>query len=410
MSAGIEVPHRIFSHGFLFNRGEKMSKSIGNVVDPFDLAETYGVDQLRYFFLREVPFGKDGNYSHEAIVNRSNADLANGLGNLAQRSLSMISKQFGGSVPKPGPLTKSDQSMLHAADKMIDFARQKMQTQQLHQILNHIWTVVAHANQYFTEQEPWMLAKTDPLRQGTVLYVTAEVLRQIAILIHPFVPASASKLLDLLGIPEAERTFAFVGGKRRIAVDTMIPAPTPVFPRYVENEWEEFFKSGRQFYVTARFAAFAALVPVTGNLFHEAIEMFLKGGLSKTGHTLVDLKKLGHDLQNLWSLFKAAFSDSALDKFDETIVALQAFEDIRYPHKIVATGMSTAINITRPASPTVHSIGPEPKYDLCVQDVDELVGQLFRTVGANPSAFLRFSKPDAKKYLEEDNVVKSLVG
>ena len=101
MSAGIEVPRRIFSHGFLFNRGEKMSKSVGNVVDPFALADAYGVDQLRYFFLREVPFGQDGNYSHEAIVNRINADLANDLGNLAQRSLTMVARQLGGVLPRP---------------------------------------------------------------------------------------------------------------------------------------------------------------------------------------------------------------------------------------------------------------------------------------------------------------------
>ena len=109
MSAGIEVPRRIFSHGFLFNRGEKMSKSVGNVIDPFTLTDTYGVDQLRYFFLREVPFGQDGNYSHEAIVDRINADLANDLGNLAQRSLSMIDKQLGGVLPKPGAVQRQRQ-------------------------------------------------------------------------------------------------------------------------------------------------------------------------------------------------------------------------------------------------------------------------------------------------------------
>ena len=109
MSAGIAVPQRIFSHGFLFNRGEKMSKSVGNVIDPFALADAYGVDQLRYFFLREVPFGQDGNYSHEAIVNRINADLANDLGNLAQRSLSMIGKAFGGVLPAPGEFTRRRQ-------------------------------------------------------------------------------------------------------------------------------------------------------------------------------------------------------------------------------------------------------------------------------------------------------------
>ncbi len=236
MSAGIDVPRRIFSHGFLFNRGEKMSKSVGNVIDPFALADAYGVDQLRYFFLREVPFGQDGNYSHEAIVNRTNADLANDLGNLAQRSLSMIAKQFAGELPKPVLFTQKDDIMLSAADDMIDEARHSMETQQLHQVLTFVWTVVALANQYFTEQAPWALAKTDPARQGTVLYVTAEVLRQIAILAQPFVPGSAEKLLDLLAVPAGERSFAFLGSQHRIAAGTTLPAPVPVFPRYVEAD------------------------------------------------------------------------------------------------------------------------------------------------------------------------------
>jgi methionyl-tRNA synthetase len=179
MSAGIEVPRRIFSHGFLFNRGEKMSKSVGNVIDPFDLAKTYGVDQFRYFFLREVPFGQDGNYSHEAIVNRINADLANDLGNLAQRSLTMVNKQLGGMLPKPGAFSDSDKAILAATDAMIGTAREHMKTQQLHQVLNAVWAVVADANRYFAGEAPWALAKTDPARQGTVLYVTAEVLRHV---------------------------------------------------------------------------------------------------------------------------------------------------------------------------------------------------------------------------------------
>ena len=178
MSAGIEVPQRIFSHGFLFNRGEKMSKSVGNVIDPFALADAYGVDPLRYFFLREVPFGQDGNYSHEAIVNRINADLANDLGNLAQRSLSMIGKAFGGVLPEPGAFSAADKTILAAADAMIGIAREHMKTQQLHQVLNAVWAVVADANRYFASEAPWALAKTDPKRQGTVLYVTAEVLRR----------------------------------------------------------------------------------------------------------------------------------------------------------------------------------------------------------------------------------------
>jgi methionyl-tRNA synthetase len=238
MSAGIEVPRRIFSHGFLFNRGEKMSKSVGNVIDPFALADAYGVDPLRYFLLREVPFGQDGNYSHEGIVNRINADLANDLGNLAQRSLSMVQKQFGGALPQPGAFSASDQTILSAADGMIAKAREAMTTQQLHHVLAAVWAVVADANRYFAGEAPWALAKTDPPRQGTVLYVTAEVLRQIAVLALPFMPASAGKLLDLLAVPEAERTFAFLGGEYRIAAGAKLPVPAGVFPRYVEPEKE----------------------------------------------------------------------------------------------------------------------------------------------------------------------------
>jgi methionyl-tRNA synthetase len=237
MSAGVEVPRRIFSHGFLFNRGEKMSKSVGNVIDPFTMTDAYGVDQFRYFFLREVPFGQDGNYSHEAIVNRINADLANDLGNLAQRSLTMINKQLGGVVPKPGAFSPADQAILAAADGMIGTAREHMKTQQLHQVLNAIWAVVADANRYFAGEAPWALAKTDPVRQGTVLYITAEVLRQVGILCQPFVPASAGKLLDLLGVAPSDRQFNRLGAAgQRLAAGTTLPPPAPVFPRYVEPE------------------------------------------------------------------------------------------------------------------------------------------------------------------------------
>ncbi len=237
MSAGVAVPRRIFSHGFLFNRGEKMSKSVGNVIDPFDLADAYGVDPLRYFFMREVPFGQDGNYSHEAIINRINADLANDLGNLAQRSLTMIGKQLGGVLPKPGAFSDNDKTILAAADAMIGMAREHMKTQQLHQVLNAVWAVVADANRYFAGEAPWALAKTDPARQGTVLYVTAEVIRQVAILCQPFMPMAAVRLLDLLGITQDDdRNFAALGGARRLVPGTTLPAPAPVFPRYVEPD------------------------------------------------------------------------------------------------------------------------------------------------------------------------------
>ncbi|WP_082770446.1 methionine--tRNA ligase [Bradyrhizobium sp. CCH5-F6] len=234
LSAGIPLPKRVYAHGFLFNRGEKMSKSVGNVVDPFNLADQYGVDQMRYFFLREVPFGQDGNYNHEAIVARINADLANDLGNLAQRSLSMIAKQFGGVLPEPGDFSDNDKAILAMADGMIAASREAMAAQQIHQWLNAVWAVVAEANRYFAGEAPWALAKTDPARQKTVLYVTAEVVRQIAILAQPVMPSASGKLLDSLGIPAEERNFAALGGAKRIAPGSTLPAPTPAFPRYVE--------------------------------------------------------------------------------------------------------------------------------------------------------------------------------
>jgi methionyl-tRNA synthetase len=234
MSAGIPLQKRVYAHGFLFSRGEKMSKSVGNVVDPFNLADQYGVDQVRYFFLREVPFGQDGNYNHEAIVARINADLANDLGNLAQRSLSMIAKQHEGVLSEPGIFSDNDKSILAQADGMIELARTAMAAQQIHQALNAIWAVVAEANRYFAGEAPWALAKTDPARQRTVLYVTAEVVRQIAILAQPAVPESASKLLDSLGIPQDARSFAALGGAARIKAGTNLPTPVGVFPRYVE--------------------------------------------------------------------------------------------------------------------------------------------------------------------------------
>lgn len=234
MSAGIPVQKRVYAHGFLFNRGEKMSKSVGNVVDPFNLADQYGVDQMRYFFLREVPFGQDGSYNHEAIVARINADLANDLGNLAQRSLSMIAKQYEGVLPEPGAFSDNDKAILAQADGMIDLARSAMATQQIHQALNAVWAVVAEANRYFAGEAPWALAKTDPQRQRTVLYVTAEVVRQIAILAQPAMPESSAKLLDSLGIVAEARDFAALGGATRIKPGIKLPAPSGIFPRYVE--------------------------------------------------------------------------------------------------------------------------------------------------------------------------------
>ncbi len=247
MSAGLPVPKQIVVHGFLFNRGEKMSKSVGNVVSPASLVEAYGLDPVRYFFLREVPFGQDGSYSHEAIVSRLNADLANDIGNLAQRSLSMIARNCGGSVPDPTQATPApaDLALLVRADALIGEARKHMGVFQIHLYVAAVFDIVAETNRYFAAAEPWKLAKSDPARMRRVLYVTIETLRVAAILLQPIMPGAMGKLLDLLAVPAGARSFAALdtGGKaglldapHRLEAGRALPPPAPVFPRYVEPE------------------------------------------------------------------------------------------------------------------------------------------------------------------------------
>ncbi|HET9874729.1 MAG TPA: methionine--tRNA ligase [Mycobacterium sp.] len=235
MSAGIELPRRVFAHGFLLNRGEKMSKSVGNVIDPLALVEQFGVDQVRYFLLREIPFGQDGSYSDEAMITRVNTDLANELGNLAQRSLSMVAKNLDGVVPGPGSFNADDEKLLSAADGLLDRVRANFDSQAMHLGLEVIWLVLGAANRYFSAQQPWVLAKSesaaDQTRFGTVLYTTCEVVRIAALLIQPVLPDSAGKLLDLLGQPDGQRAFAAVS--ERLKPGITLPAPTGVFPRYV---------------------------------------------------------------------------------------------------------------------------------------------------------------------------------
>jgi methionyl-tRNA synthetase len=247
MSAGLPVPRQVVVHGFLFNRGEKMSKSVGNVVGPASLVAGYGLDPVRYFFLREVPFGQDGNYSHEAIVARMNADLANDMGNLAQRSLSMIAKNCEGRVPDPAGAAPApeDLAMLARADTLIGEARRRMASFEIHLYVAAVFDVVAETNRYFANAEPWRLNKSDRARMRLVLYVTMETLRIAATLLQPIMPGSMEKLLDLLAVPREGRTFAALdtgeaagrlNAPHRLEPGRAIPPPAPVFPRYVEPE------------------------------------------------------------------------------------------------------------------------------------------------------------------------------
>jgi methionyl-tRNA synthetase len=232
MSAGLAVQKRVFAHGFLTVDGKKMGKSVGNVVDPFELIEEFGVDPVRFFFLREVSFGNDGDYAREKFVNRANADLANDFGNLAQRSLSMINKNCDGRVPEPGLFSKDDQAILASADAAVAAAIAAMDAQLLHEALGALWQVVGEANRYFAGQEPWALKKSDFKRMETVLYVTAEVIRRLAIPALAFIPSSAAKLLDSLSVGGAKWMLEFADDTGRLDPGTMLPVPEPIFKRF----------------------------------------------------------------------------------------------------------------------------------------------------------------------------------
>ncbi|MDB5677173.1 methionine--tRNA ligase [Sphingomonas bacterium] len=228
MSAKIALPKQVFGHGFLLNRGEKMSKSVGNVTDPIELADRFGVDPLRYFLLREVSFGQDGSYSEDAIVTRCNADLANNLGNLAQRCLSIIAKN-GAAVPTAGEATDAEEALVESVRAAEAGMHEAMADLAIHTALEAIWSVARDANQYFADQAPWSVRKTDAPRADTILYYAAEAVRRIAIMARWAIPESADKLLDLLGQGVDVRNFDALS--RPILAGTPLPAPSGVFPR-----------------------------------------------------------------------------------------------------------------------------------------------------------------------------------
>jgi len=233
-AADLAPPKRVFAHGWWTVEGQKMSKSLGNFIPPRQLVDQYGLDAVRYFMLRELPFGSDGDFSHRAAVNRINADLANDFGNLAQRVLSMINRNCEAQVPQPGPFSAADEGLLTAARGLLDRLRTEFAEQSFHRALETLWQVVGEANRYVDEQAPWALRKSDPARMGTVLYVLAEVLRHLAILVQPVVPQAAAKLLDQLAVPADRRAFAALA--QPIAPGTQLPKPEGIFPRYVDEE------------------------------------------------------------------------------------------------------------------------------------------------------------------------------
>lgn len=232
MAAGLTPPKRVYAHGWWTVEGQKMSKSLGNAIDPNHMVAEYGLDQIRYFLLREVPFGNDGDFSEAAISGRVNGELANELGNLAQRFLSFIAKNLGGVLPDPGELSPEDDELLSACHGLLDQCRNAMERQAFHEAIESVWIVVRAANGYVDKQAPWTLKKTDPQRMKTVLYVLAEAVRHIAILMQPFTPLATDKMLDQLSVSKDKRSFADLAAANALSGGTPLPKPEGVFPRY----------------------------------------------------------------------------------------------------------------------------------------------------------------------------------
>ncbi|MDA8050591.1 MAG: methionine--tRNA ligase [Rhodospirillales bacterium] len=233
MAAGLAPPKRVFAHGWWTVEGEKMSKSLGNVIDPRDLVSRYGLDPVRYFLLREVPFGNDGDFSRRALLTRMNVELANDLGNLAQRSLSLLARHCAASLPAfPHSPTAADETILAAAAALPATLAGILDRLAFSEALEEVWKLVRAANAYIDHQAPWTLRRTDPPRMAGVLRILADVLRVIATVLQPFMPESMARMLDQLGVPPATRDLAALAVP--LPAGTSLPAPQAVFPRFVE--------------------------------------------------------------------------------------------------------------------------------------------------------------------------------
>jgi methionyl-tRNA synthetase len=233
MAAGLPLPRRVFAHGWFTVEGEKMSKSVGNVIEPRELAAEFGVDAIRFFLMREITFGADGDYSRASLIRRLNVELANDLGNLAQRTLSFVAKNAGAAMPARGEVVEADATLLQQFATLPDVVRQAIEKQAFHDALEAIWVTIRTGNAYIDQQAPWALRKTDTVRMQAVLANLLDLLRVVATLLQPFMPSSMGRMLDQLGIPADARTIASLSTP--IASGTALPPPAGVFPRFIEE-------------------------------------------------------------------------------------------------------------------------------------------------------------------------------
>lgn len=235
MSAGLRPPRKVFAHGWWTVEGQKMSKSLGNVVDPYEVSEKYGVDQFRYFLVREVPFGLDGDFSHSAMVHRINSDLANDFGNLLNRTLSMITKYLEGKLPPMVQGTEIEQGLVARIETTIGAIDQQMEELEFHKALTSIWDIVTAANKYLDDTAPWSLAKDPGKRDrlGTVLYSVMETFRIITILVSPFMPVSTEKIWQILSQKGSVEQSRIPGSTKfgLLKEGIVLPGEAIVFPR-----------------------------------------------------------------------------------------------------------------------------------------------------------------------------------
>lgn len=230
MAADLPLPTTIMSHGWWMNDGNKMSKSLGNVINPFDLIEEFGVDSVRYFLMREIIFGNDGNFSKKNLIQKINTDLSNKIGNLAQRSLSFIFKNCDAAIPES--FNAYDSELLLHCLTLRDKITRHVENQEISQIIDEIIKLADQANSFIDHMSPWTLKKTDPEKMMEVLYIILESIRYIGILLQPFIPESADKLLSQLGVPSDMRDFAFLERSGALVPGSKIESPSPVFPRF----------------------------------------------------------------------------------------------------------------------------------------------------------------------------------